>query len=146
RSMPTEGGDNLVKRDGVWYARVQVRGRDVRRSLRTASKAEAKKRLAVVLNQVAHYRSFGENRHPWKEAVVEWGKSVPEVSPGTMKRYLVSLRQLRGILDELHIDEITARTVAQIARRPGVSNATRRRDITALSVVLRWCVAQGWRA
>jgi integrase/recombinase XerD len=37
------------------------------------------------------------------------------------------------------------RTIAQIGRRPGISNATRRRDITAVSVVLRWCVAQNWR-
>jgi integrase/recombinase XerD len=64
---------------------------------------------------------------------------------GTLKRYLVSLGQLRGILDELFVDEITPRTIAQIGRRPGVSNATRRRDITAVSVVLRWCVSQNWR-
>lgn len=62
-----------------------------------------------------------------------------------MKRYLVSLGQLRGILDELYVDEITMRTIAQISRRAGISNATRRRDITAVSVVLRWCVAQNWR-
>jgi integrase/recombinase XerD len=143
--MPEQGAENLIKRNGVWYARIQVHGRDVRRSLRTGSRVEAKKRLALVLDQVAHYRTFGENRHPWKEAVVEWTNSAPEISPGTMTRYLVSLRQLRGILDELYIDEINARTIAQIARRAGVSNATRRRDITALAVVLRWCVSQGWR-
>ena len=62
-----------------------------------------------------------------------------------MKRYLVSLGQLRGILDGLFVDEISAKAIAQIGRRAGASNATRRRDITAVSVVLRWCVAQGWR-
>src|SRR3954471_10701914 len=101
--MPS-GGDNLIQRGGVWYARIQVRGRDVRRSLRTASRAEAKKRLAVVLEQVAHYRSYGEARHTWKEAVVEWASSKPEISAGTMRRYLVSLGQLRGILDDLYVD------------------------------------------
>lgn len=139
------GGDNLYKRDGVWYARIQVDGRDIRRSLRTASRSEAKKRLAVVLEQVAHFRSYGEARHRWKDAVVEWANSKPEISAGTMKRYLVSIGQVRGILDDLHVDEISAKTIAQIARRPGASNATRRRDITAVSVVLRWCAAQGWR-
>ncbi len=139
------GSDNLYKRDGVWYARIQVQGRDIRRSLRTASRAEAKKRLATVLEQVSHFRSYGEARHRWKDAVVEWANSKPEISAGTMKRYLVSLGQVRGILDDLHVDEITVRTIAQIARRPGASNATRRRDITAVSVVLRWCAAQGWR-
>jgi len=143
--MPEHGGDNLVKRNGVWYARIQVRGRDVRRSLRTASRAEAKKRLAGVLAQAEHFRFYGESRHTWKEAVVEWAASAPGISPGTLKRYLVSLSQLRGILDELFVDEITPRTIAQIGRRAGVSNATRRRDITAVSVVLRWCVSQNWR-
>lgn len=143
--MPDRGGDNLVKRNGVWYARIQVRGRDVRRSLRTSSRAEAKKRLAAVLEQAEHFRFYGEGRHTWKEAVVEWAASAPEISPGTLKRYLVSLGQLRGILDDLYVDEITNRTIAQIGRRAGVSNATRRRDITAVSVVLRWCVSQNWR-
>ena len=143
--MPERGADNLIKRGGVWYARIQIRGRDVRRSLRTSSRAEAKKRLPAVLAQAEHFRFYGEHRHTWKQAVVEWAASGPALSPGTLKRYLVSLGQLRGILDDLFVDEITPRTIAQIGRRAGVSNATRRRDITAVSVVLRWCVSQNWR-
>lgn len=143
--MPQRGGDNLIKRNGMWYARIQVRGRDIRRSLRTSSLVEAKKRLHDVLAQAEHFRFYGEARHTWKAAVVEWASSGPEIAAGTMKRYLVSLGQLRGILDELYVDEITMRTIAQISRRAGISNATRRRDITAVSVVLRWCVAQNWR-
>jgi integrase/recombinase XerD len=139
------GGDNLVKRGNTWYARVQVRGRDIRRSLRTGSRVEAKKRLAEVLAQANHVRFFGERRNRWKDAVIEWVKSAPGISSGTLQRYQVSLRQVRGILDDLFIDEITTRTVARIANRAGVSNATRRRDLTAVSVVLRWCVSQGWR-
>ena len=136
---------NLYKREGTWYARIQVHGRDIRRSLRTASRPEAKKRLAVMLDQIGHFRAYGETRHAWQDAVVEWAKSAPEIAPATFKRYLVSLRQLRPFLDELHVDEIDHKTIAKIARRPGVSNATRRRDLTAVSVVLRWCVSQGWR-
>jgi len=48
-------------------------------------------------------------------------------------------------MDPLHIDEITIKTISRIARRAGVSNATRRRDLTAVSTVLRWCCAHGWR-
>ena len=62
-----------------------------------------------------------------------------------MKRYLVSLGQVRGIMDTLYVDEITAKTISRIARRADVTNATKRRDLTAVSVILRWCVAQGWR-
>lgn len=137
--------DNLVKRNGIWYARKEIRGRDIRRSLRTSSRAEAKKRLPTILTQLNHFAFYGENRHHWKDAVVEWAKSGPEIRPGTMKRYLVSLRQLDGVLSPLYVDEISLRTIAEIARRPGATNATRRRDITAVSVVLRWCVSQSWR-
>lgn len=144
--MPTPGGgDNLYKRDGVWYARVQVSGKDVRRSLRTGSRAEAKKRLQEVLADAQHVRFYGEARHRWQDAVVAWVESAPEISPGTLKRYQTSLRQVRGLLDGLFVDEITIRMIARIASRSGVSNATRRRDLTAVSIVLRWCVSQGWR-
>lgn len=143
--MPA-GGDNLYKQNGTWYARVQIRGRDIRRSLRTASRSEALKRLKVILDQAEHIRFHGEARHTWKEAVVEWAKAAAaNIKPNTLKRYLVSLGQVRGILDGLYVDEITTKTISRIARRPSVSNATRRRDLTAVSVVLRWCAAHGWR-
>ena len=35
--------------------------------------------------------------------------------------------------------------MAKVANRKGVSNATRRRDLTAVSSVLRFAVSQGWR-
>jgi integrase/recombinase XerD len=100
----------------------------------------------VILEQADHIRFHGEARHTWKEAVVEWAKAAQaDTKVSTVKRYLVSLGQVRAIMDGLYVDEITTRTISQIARRAGVSNATRRRDITAVSVVIRWCVAHGWR-
>ena len=140
------GGENLFQRDGVWYTRIQIGGRDIKRSLRTTVFAEAKKRREKILKAAKHVRFHGEERHTWKDAVVEWAKDAPQtISLGTLKRYLVSIGQLRGILDRLYLDEISSKTISQIARRGGVSNATRRRDITAVSAVLRWCVAHEWR-
>lgn len=134
---------NLYQRGKVWWARFQVRGREYRQSLRTTSRAEARKRLQAALDKAEHFRFYGENRHTWKEAVVEWGKD-PGVKPTTLKRYLVSINQLRGVLDALYLDEIDRRTMSQVARRAGALNATRRRDLTGVSSVLRWCVAHGW--
>ena len=143
--MPTAGG-NLYKRDGTWYARIEIRGREYRRSLRTASRTKALKRLKAFQEQADHIRFHGEERHTWKQAVIQWNKAAAKVSkPSTIKRYLVSLNQAGGILDELYVDEITAKTISQIARREDVSNATLKRDLTAVSVVLRWCVAHQWR-
>lgn len=145
--MPAgDKGQNLYKRNGTWYARVQIRGRDIRRSLQTASRAEAVKALKVILQQADHIRFYGEARHTWVQAVVEWAKEAPQtIKPATLKRYLVSLGQVREILEGMYVDEITSKTISRIARRPGASNATKRRDLTAVAVVLRWCVAHSWR-
>jgi integrase/recombinase XerD len=98
------------------------------------------------LDQAEHIRFHGEARHTWKEAVVEWAKAAEQnIRPNTLKRYLVSLGQMRGIMDGLYVDEITSRTIGRIARRAGIGNATRRRDLTAVASVLRWCVAHNWR-
>jgi integrase/recombinase XerD len=65
--------------------------------------------------------------------------------PSTVARYKASLRNVRSHLDDLYIDQIDRKTIAKIAGRTGISNATRRRDITAVSAVLRYCVSQAWR-
>lgn len=135
--------ENLYRRGSVWWACVKVRGRRIRKSLHTTSKTEAKERLKAVLEQASHFRFHGENRHTWQEAVVEWAKA-PGVRPKTATRYVSSLRQVDGILGKLYIDEIGVKHIAKIAHRGGVSNATKRRDLTVVSVVLRACVGWGW--
>jgi integrase len=97
-----------------------------------------------MMADLEHQAHYGEARHTWRDAVVEWAAQAA-VKPSTRKRYLVSLGRVDPILGELYVDDVTAKTIARIGRRPGVSNATRRRDITAVSVVLRWCAGQGWR-
>lgn len=65
-------------------------------------------------------------------------------SASTIQRYLVSLKQAAAILDPLCLDEIDRKTIARIAHRPSITNATRRRDLTAISAVLRAAVSWGW--
>jgi integrase/recombinase XerD len=135
---------NLYRRGRTWWGRVQVAGRDVRRSLRTRDRAEAARRLKAWLEEVSR-RRWGEERHSWKEAVVKWAAEVkPGLKESTGKRYQVSLRQVSPILEPLHLDEIDLKTIGRIAGRSGPSNATRRRDLTAVSSVLRSCVGWGW--
>jgi integrase len=135
---------NLYKRGRTWWGRVQVAGRDVRRSLRTRDRAEAVRRLKAWLEEVSR-RRWGEERHSWKEAVVKWAAEVkPGLKESTGKRYQVSLRQVSPILEPLHLDEIDLKTIGRIASRSGPTNATRRRDMTAVSAVLRFCVGWGW--
>ena len=78
---------NLYKRRNIWWARVQVRGYDIRRSLRTASLVKAKKNLRALQDEIEHLRFFGEERRTWKTAVVEWSKAAPDtIKPNVFKR------------------------------------------------------------
>lgn len=93
-----------------------------------------------------HFRFYGEERRTWKAAAGKWvGAIGPSLKPGTLKRYRVSIKQLKPVLDHLYLDEINLKTIAKVAGRKGVTNATRRRDLTAVSSVLRSTVAWGWR-
>lgn len=69
------------------------------------------------------------------------------VKPSVAKRYLVSIGQLERTFGVLRIDQITSRQIAEyISLRSGeASNATVRRDLTALSRLLSACAAWGWR-
>lgn len=140
--------DNLFQRKGVWYARVKVRGKDHRPSLRTRSKSEARRKLRKILNDLDHLRVTGEELHPWKTAVVEWAAAMEKsIKPSVLSRYLTSLDKVREAVEDLNVEEIGTKTIAEIVRTrraAGVSNATIKRDLTAVSSVLVYCCAQGW--
>jgi integrase len=137
---------NLYRRGAIWWGRLQVAGREHRRSLRTRDRTEAGKRLKAwkaTLERAAH---FGLERHSWQEAVTRY---VAEIMPGAVKastaaRYLSSFRMVHPILGALYLDQIDRRTMAKIAGRAGPGNATRRRDLTAVSQVLRAAASWGW--
>lgn len=108
------------------------------------------------MEQAEHIRFSGEARHSWKEAVIGWaGASSENIGLSTLKRYQVSLKQLRrlafdqngGCLDGLYVDEITRKTIGGLVKarkKARVTNATLRRDLTALSSVLAYCQEQDW--
>ena len=69
------------------------------------------------------------------------------VKPSTAKRYLLSVRQLDPHFRGLFLDQITKRTIADyVAARTkaGATNATIRRDLTALSTILECANTWGW--
>lgn len=132
----------LYRRGAVWYARLVVGGQEIRRSLRVRSEAEAKRELLTLKDRLFNQRYF------WKEAV---GKYLTEVAPGVIKpsvavRYACSLKQLELLMPE-YVDEVDARLISKIIterKRIGVTNATIKRDLTAVSRVLSACVGWGW--
>lgn len=136
----------IYRRGGkTWWGRVQVAGREHRRSLRTTDAKEAKRRLDAWVKETQARGYFGLERHTWKEAVAKFFTDNPrKLKPSTAKRYLSSVAQVAGVLEELYLDQIDRRVIGKIASRPGASNATLRRDLDAVSSILRSCVRWGW--
>lgn len=146
---------NLYWRNGVAWGRATVAGKKVRRSLSTRDRTEALARVKAFVADIDHLRFYGEVRHTYADAVIAWaadGMGGVE-SERTKSRYQTSLRQLHPHFGGLFLDQIDKKQVATFVRarksmrvrgRP-ISNATIKRDLTALSRLLSYCVAQGWR-
>jgi integrase/recombinase XerD len=94
---------------------------------------------------------FGEREKvSWKAAVVSWvqlGHRAIGLKESTFDRYTVSLGQLRLWLDDKDLHEIDAKALKAIVhdrQRAGTTNATIRRDMTAVSSVLAHAVDKDW--
>ncbi|WP_162596326.1 tyrosine-type recombinase/integrase [Methylobacterium sp. 17Sr1-1] len=73
---------------------------------------------------------------------------VSQIGQRTFERYTNSIDIVADFLAGLHVDEVSDETIAEIvrARRAvGVTTATIRRDLTALSSVLGYAVDEKWR-
>lgn len=132
-------------RGAVLWGLVTIAGRKHRRSLRTADPAEARRRYAAWREQMISAAHFGLERHTWQAAVVAWIEGgYGGTKPRTAERYLSSLRTIGPLLDPLYLDQIDRKVLGKISSRSGVTNASRRRDLTAVSAVLRFAVGQQW--
>jgi integrase len=148
----TEGGrivsDNLYKRGGIWWGRVQVARSEHRRSLRTRDRVEARRRLDRWKSEITASVHFGETRLSWPAAVLRYASEVMpgSVKPNTAKRYLVSFRQIDAHLAPHYVDQISRKVLSEFIggrRQEAVTNSTINRDLTAISAVLGACVEWG---
>lgn len=132
----------------IWY-RQTVDGREHRESLRTDDADVARARAAIIRERLTSVAFGGAHRRTWQEAVVAWGEEIMgQVAPATAARYATSLEQIEPMLRDRTVEAITRATVEEIVayrRRAGVTLATIRRDLSALSSVLAHAEAQGWR-
>lgn len=131
----------------IW-GRFILAGLEHRRSLRTSNPKEAQARLES-WRQKIHRQEFElDNTHSFKLAVLKWEAEVlPEaVKPSVMRRYMTSITALVPVFGDLNVKDINSKAIARyISTRTGtVTNATIRRDLTALSRLLAACIAWGW--
>lgn len=148
--MPTrKAPSNCYWRGHVLWGRIQVKGTEIKWSLRTGDAAIAKRRVKDRRDREIAVAHFGDDRKSYDDTFTRWsGHIISQVSPTTAERYACSLSQLAPWLRPLFVDEINKAMVNQIVdarRTAGVSIATIRRDLTALSSVLDYAEHRDWR-
>lgn len=155
---------NLFVRGTTYYGRVWVRGREHRGSLRTTDESVARERLEAWRAELE--AKVADNTPTWKKAVVVWSQTVLSgalgdgLKPRVQQRYLDSVRFAGQFFGDLKLPDVDRRAIAAYvrARKAGfdyveadgsrrairpVTNATVRRDLTAISSVFRAAVAAG---
>jgi integrase/recombinase XerD len=137
---------NLYKRNGIWWLRATVDGREIRESLRVRDVKAARRIRDARLEKFRQARS-GLPQTSWKDAVTSWADHVTgQVSPSTAKRYAVSLLQCEPWLGKLQLSDVKSQTISDMARArraAGTSAATVRRDLTAVSRILTHAASLG---
>jgi len=147
RSSPDK---NILWRNGRAYVRIQVNGEDRRRSLNTSDPVEARRKVKEMQALAEKERAGDVSDVTFNRAALEWTEAGMGVrSQSTRDRYGVSILKLKDTFGSLKQHEITRRKIGEyvLKRRTEdkVSNATIKRDITALSRLLSHCVAHGYR-
>ena len=136
-------------RGEILWARVMVKGIEHRWSLRTGDAKAAVRWRDEERKRLIGEAHFGEKRTSYEAAFAAWSEHlVGHVSPKTAARYAMSLKQIDHKLRPLFVDEINAKVVSEIVnerRIAGKTNATIRRDLTALSGLLGYAEDEEWR-
>jgi integrase/recombinase XerD len=141
--------ENLYRRGEIYWLRATVRGHECRESLRTDNLRTARRLRDARIKEIQAARWHGEETRSWPETVVAWLQHERgQLAPATLKRYVVSLMQCEPYVLDLDIDKIDGsviQSLVQDRRRTGAKPATVRRDLTAISRVLEYAEAMGWR-
>lgn len=149
RGRANQKDKNIIWRNGTAYARIQVNGKDRRRSLFTSDPSEARRKVKELQDLADKERAGELSEITFYRAAADWAKAGYSVrSQSTRDRYATSLLMMKDRLGPLRQHEITRRTIGEYvaSRVEGkVKNATIKRDLTALSGLMRYCVARGWR-
>lgn len=135
-------------RGNTLWGRAHVKGREYRWSLDTDDAKIAKARRATGKAKLLAIK-HGDARHTFQEVAEAWAEwIVHQVSPKTATRYSVSMGQLALFLDGKFLDEINAPLISDITkarRAKGVTDATIKRDLVALSSVMNFATDEGFR-
>ena len=136
-------------RGDTLYGRTRIKGRLIVWSLRTSDPKVAAERRKLAKERMIADVFHGDAKREFVEVLEPWAASISkQVNIRTAQRYACSLEQMRPWLEGRGLNGIDSRAVAEIVRgrsASGVTNATIKRDLVALSSVINYAIDQGWR-
>lgn len=146
--MAKQPGPNVYLRGKTYWYRFVYKGTEYRGTTKATSQSLAERVAKKKRDEIVAHSLFGDERCLWREACNKWYAHMERhVAKSTLSRYLGSLVHFTEELDGQFVDQVDKKFLVRwIAKRQddGVTNATIRRDLTALSSVLGFCDDQGW--
>lgn len=136
----TPNPDNLILRNGIWYLKKTVAGKQIKRSLETGDRRVAKERRDKILAEL-EATSWGEvRRRTFNEATIRFGDDhYKTLKKRGAARYTTSIASLLEVLDGKFLDEISSALLSEFERKrrdeDEVVPSTIRRDLACLSSI-----------
>jgi integrase/recombinase XerD len=132
----------------VLWGRSRKGGKVIQWSLETNDPRIAEKRRREKEERIVAILR-GDGIKTISDAIEQWtvGWLDHNVRPKTADRYLVSLGQMAPFLEGKVLGDINSKvisTMIEARQKRGVTNATVKRDLVALSSVFNYAVAKGW--
>jgi integrase len=128
-------------RHGVYFAWFSVRGKQLKRSLKTSDKELARRRLAELRKIAARLHGSEDRNLRFEEVVRSWLESIEGgVKPSTYRRRVVCINQLMPFFKAIPMRSITSADIEKWKVRRGASIAARtfNKELETLNHLIRY--------
>jgi integrase len=126
---------------GIYFAWFAVRGKQIKRSLKTPDRDLAKRRLSELRKKADRLHGTEERNLRFEELRKMWLESIrSEVKESTYRRRVVCLNKLKPFFNSLPVRSITLQTIEdwKIQRGAKVSARTFNKDLETLNHLMRY--------
>jgi integrase len=139
---------NIYRRGKVWWGCAIRQGRKYRRSLKTADRAIAERRLRQWLGELEAIAWGDKPRRTFEETTERFVRDhLTTLKPRGAQRYITSLKNLAANFDGKTLDQIKSAQLYEFEskrRTDGVTASTIRRDLACLSSIFTSAIDWEW--
>ena len=139
---------NIYRRGKVWWGCAIRQGRKYRRSLKTADRAIADRRLRQWLGDLDAIAWGDKPRRTFEETTERFVRDhLTTLKPRGAERYLTSMKHLAAHFDGKTLDQIKSAALSEFEskrRGDGASTSTVRRDLACLSSIFTSAIDWEW--